>query len=46
MGLGRDKIFFFFVGVGQERFENPLLCHPLVYIRNVFYNLLLIVYLV
>ncbi len=25
-----DGTRFFFVGVGRERFENPLLCHPLV----------------
>ncbi len=28
VGLGWDEIFF--VGVGRERFKNPLLCHPLV----------------
>ncbi len=27
IGTGRD---FFFVGVGRERFENPLPCHPLL----------------
>ncbi len=27
VGLGWD---FFFVGVGRERFENPLPCHPLL----------------
>ncbi len=35
--LGRDGIFFFFfVGVGRERFENSLPCHPLVWVC--YYN--------
>ncbi len=28
VGLGRDKIFF--VGMGWDRFGNPLPCHPLL----------------
>ncbi len=28
VGLGRDEINF--VGVGRERFENSLPCHPLI----------------
>ncbi len=28
VGLGREEIHF--VGVGRERFENSLPCHPLV----------------
>ncbi len=28
-----DRMGFVFVGVGRERFENPLLCHPLLYWR-------------
>ncbi len=30
IGTGRDS---FFVGVGRERFENSLPCHPLVQIQ-------------
>ncbi len=48
LGLGRDGIFpqffswdwdgtgFIFVGVGRERFENPLPCHPLLHTACIF----------
>ncbi len=36
VGLGRDDIFF--VGVGREKFENPLPCHPLVQWFSTFFS--------
>ncbi len=31
-GIGTSQDDIFFVGVGRERFENPLPCHPLFHI--------------
>lgn len=30
LGLGKDFVFHSVMGLGQNRSENPLLCHPLI----------------